>query len=752
MQNQKVEEQLSDGETWARSLSHVDLAMQLQDKTLHHEIYNTLADEMERRTRYSIEIPRKAISEGDKDGKTVTPPSRSTVSVGSVRELQVGGASASTSTAREYQGEIGGVRLPKSTSPSPDDQVEGENQVKRKLPAQLYERLFADDRYSTIDGGVYKYNGKHYELVEDGKLKRAIAKLLYDAYPNNETPANVNSALEWLKMSTYANQSEVNAFGVCLANGILDIRINGNDVTWELTPHNPERIFTYVSTVEYDLDASNEHLNNLLQALDEPYSTIWLRTIAASLALTEVRKRHSRGIKALLMCGYGSNGKDTLMLPVERIFAGEGISRLSLQGMLSHDAGNNRFGVFQLLGAHINYANEAKKVDKLEDCSLFKCLVTGDAISVEQKFQQPFPYTPKCVTLFSTNDSPTMAAIGEAIRSRLAIIPFNKTFSRKPKPGQLKADARFHDDVNFIDEQLAPALLNRLLIELRNVIKHGINYDATEQVFEDNRYDNSHIYRIFYDAGFREVQSGSVTLTTLWNIYESECDKEGIDRTHRDRSDPDAPLADSRGLSKWLKAHYPSVSLQKGRTGQVVIGLSKEPENHRHIVTEKSGTLTEQGCDDTENIVTPPSPIVTSSQVEEQPKSPKLSASGKASTPKPAVQPNQSVTIGDDDVTVGVTIEPLPFKGCDDVTIKPDTLPSNSKPKPAAKKPTSSPYMIEERQFSKGDRALYTGKKYKELTGMELVVEECTSTMAFCKRLDGQPVGDWINLGYLTLV
>ncbi len=104
-----------------------------------------------------------------------------------------------------------------------------------------------------------------------------------------------------------------------------------------------------------------------------------------------------------------------------------------------------------------------------------------------------------------------------------------------------------------------------------------------------------------------------------------------------------------------------------------------------------------------------------------------------------------------------VTIEPLQNKGCDDVTIKSETLPNNSQITPSStvsngieeNKPIRQPYIVEPQQLKEGDLATYTGKKFKDLTGKEVLITGTTSIMALCKA---EGFEEWIRLEFLKQV
>lgn len=369
------------------------------------------------------------------------------------------------------------------------------------IEGQIYKLLFEDKKHCTIADTIHEWDGDHYKQVDDGILKKQIWIKLASDYPKQFKDVTVNNCLKVLKGISFETPEKLNIGGFNLANGTLQINVVDGKVQTELIPHDPTNIFNYCSPVKYDPDADPKYAKQLLECIDEPYRIIWLRSMASSLALNEVRQRWGR-IKGLIMTGTGSNGKDTVMIPIRQLFQ-TSMTAVDSVAMKQYDEGR-KFGVYSLLGSLINYCSEAKNINALSDCSVFKSIVSGDIINLERKGKDEHPYTPQCILVFSTNERWEIKDNSEAVRSRLCEIPFKKTYSVNPKQGQLKADPRFHNDPKWVAENVAPALLNMLIEELQNVLDHGIDYTVTDQDMDQIKYEQDPIYQSIIDAGYVE--------------------------------------------------------------------------------------------------------------------------------------------------------------------------------------------------------------------------------------------------------
>jgi len=70
--------------------------------------------------------------------------------------------------------------------------------------------------------------------------------------------------------------------------------------------------------------------------------------------------------------------------------------------------------------------------------NMFKAIVTGDTISADEKYGQPFQFKPYCKLLFSTNNMPRVGDKTEGYYRRLLILPFNRQFSIEERDPKLK--------------------------------------------------------------------------------------------------------------------------------------------------------------------------------------------------------------------------------------------------------------------------------------------------------------------------
>ncbi|MFM6081550.1 MAG: DUF3854 domain-containing protein, partial [Dolichospermum sp.] len=229
----------------------------------------------------------------------------------------------------------------------------GENAKEEKLSfCQIsFKHLYSDSDYICAANKLYKWEGSYYKMSSDSSEKRRIRDFCnnyYKTFIDKETGkltkyypyaknSRVGEALDWAKQSFHVDIDQLNPSGVNCLNGILQIVWDGDSPTWELIDHNPSYYYTYPPLTDYNPKADPRDCDRLLDALDAPQRDIFLKVIAASLDLPNVRKYKGRLIRALLLRGTGSNGKDALREAISTIFGKQGVTSATLNDFQQYD-------------------------------------------------------------------------------------------------------------------------------------------------------------------------------------------------------------------------------------------------------------------------------------------------------------------------------------------------------------------------------------------------------------------------------
>lgn len=395
--------------------------------------------------------------------------------------------------------------------------------------------LYGDKPWICFDNKLHYWTGTHYKYSPDPVEIERIANWcnLYAVPSKDKTtgevtfkypyakPSKVKEAMEWVKMRLSVAPDLINPEGLNCTNGVLWITWQNKQSSWELIDHDPNLYYTYEPMVKYDPEANPEACDRLLEVLDAPQRDIFLKTIAASLDLETVRKYKGRLVRALLLKGHGSNGKDTLREAVSAMYGHQGMTGKTLSDFTTYDEGR-KFPLAPLKFSRVNWASENANTTRLDKIQSLKAFITGDNLDSEHKGQDENPFKPKGIALFNVNDTPNLQGTLEAIKSRYGVLLFNKTFKvgADPSKGELEADPRFKDDPEFLKTEVLPAFLNRVLDALVRLMSEGIDYSCTEKALEDIQAENSHLFQFCKDTGLNYDPSNVLTASDIWTRLE----------------------------------------------------------------------------------------------------------------------------------------------------------------------------------------------------------------------------------------
>ena len=395
-------------------------------------------------------------------------------------------------------------------------------------PEQSYvqkavEALYSSGHWVSFGGQLFAFTGTHYELRPEGTEKRRILDWLstYSEFVRGKyrctraNTASVNEVYGYILLAVAIDPNTINPEGLNSSSGVVKINSDGSHT---LVPHDPKNVYTYVGC-KYDPNIDPTHRDRLLECLEPPQRKIFLRTAAAALNLKLVRsKLTGRGVKGLLCHGEGSNGKDTLRAVLAAVY-GQGMTGKSLSDFKAYDMGR-KFTLAAIEGSICNWASEnTSKVD-LDNIQSLKQFITGDPLDIERKGKDSYEYESAAIFFANCNKLPSITGGTAAIDDRYGILKFDKTYVRKAiaAEGQLEADPRFKDDEKFILEQVAPAMLNKLLEEFPLLLSEGIDYKATKDAMQKAQEESRHLWQFAREVGLEVQAGGRVWAKDVWEL------------------------------------------------------------------------------------------------------------------------------------------------------------------------------------------------------------------------------------------
>ena len=268
--------------------------------------------------------------------------------------------------------------------------------------------LMKEKKIIKIDSRLYIYKDGVYidgmEWIEREMIKN-ISLL---------TKAKRKEVLEYLKLliEEDENPTEFTQY-IAFRNGIYDI------TTEKIIPFNDEIIVTNKIDWDYNPYAYSKIVDDMFNKLscEDPE----VRAILEEMIGYCFFRQNELG-KSFVLVGPASNGKSTLQGMIEKLLGRKNTVSIDMKDL------NDKFRPAKLYGKLANIGDDIS--DKyIDDNNIFKTVVTGGRIMVENKGQDPFEFDPYTKCIFSSNNIPKTRDKTGAIKRRLIIVPFDRVFS-----------------------------------------------------------------------------------------------------------------------------------------------------------------------------------------------------------------------------------------------------------------------------------------------------------------------------------
>lgn len=297
---------------------------------------------------------------------------------------------------------------------------------------RAYLRSRADELTQWAEGKAAKIEGTDGEEKAD-KLRR-WAKEQARTLRSKNTVAAVESLARANKASVArADDFDRDQLLLGTPGGTVDLRkgilrpAERGDLITKLTayapaPGTPQRWLTFLHEI-FDGDA------DLVAFMQR----------AAGYALTGSTAEH----KLLFLYGTGRNGKSVFLNTLSDIW-GDYATRAAAETFLNTQGDKHATGIAGLQGARLVIGSELPKGKSWDEATI-KDLTGGDVMAGRFMRQDYFTFTPQLTLMIAGNNQPSFKGIDEAIRARVALVPFTVTIPperrEKALPDKLKAEA-----------------------------------------------------------------------------------------------------------------------------------------------------------------------------------------------------------------------------------------------------------------------------------------------------------------------
>jgi P4 family phage/plasmid primase-like protien len=341
------------------------------------------------------------------------------------------------------------------------------------------------------DNGVYRSDGE--------PLVRNVAQALLG---EERRENRIVETLRYIETATRVASPESDLAHINLRNGRLQWS------TGNLEPHSSVIFEVIQLPVMFDPNAVCPQFDCYLETTLAPEIIPLVEEIMGYCLIPDTRFE-----KAAMLVGDGSNGKSVFLDTNTALQGKENVSAVALQ-----DLEDNRFRVAELYGKLTNiFADLDERA--LNSSATFKALVTGDRITAERKFAQPFSFRPYARLIFSANSLPPSKDRTHAFYRRWLIIPFERTFEGNEADKELRTKLRNE----------LPGILNRALRGLNRLFSEGkfTEPQAVKAALEDYQRDNDSVAS-FVTEFVEKDANATIAKQTLYGRYRNWCESQGL--------------------------------------------------------------------------------------------------------------------------------------------------------------------------------------------------------------------------------
>ena len=230
----------------------------------------------------------------------------------------------------------------------------------------------------------------------------------------NLTQAKRKETWLYLDLLIEENHEIADARYIAFNNGIYDV------VMEQLIPFTPDIVLVNKIPHDYDPDAKDATMLKVMNNLTcgDPKLFDLLCEMVGYLFW----RKNEMGWTFFCL-GNKANGKSTFLDTLNYLLGNENTSALDLKELGKDFKSQELFGKLANIGDDI-------ADDYISDTSIFKKVATGNIITANPKYEQPFKFRPFAKLIFSCNTFPRLNDRTNAAARRIIPIPFNATFDK----------------------------------------------------------------------------------------------------------------------------------------------------------------------------------------------------------------------------------------------------------------------------------------------------------------------------------
>lgn len=378
------------------------------------------------------------------------------------------------------------------------------------LNSNVLARMVMDRNMARIiDGAPAVWTGEHWEFGS-----HAIGKCCLEI-ADNAKKADKSEVMSYI-MDKAPHVSADNSFDgrhyIQFKNCTFDV------MDWREVEPNPSMYITNKLPVELDFTIGPNEADAFLDSIadgDADVVAALKEVMGACMCSKRVLSQSPMLIgRAGGASGKASNGKSTYLNWLRQILGTENVSSLDIATL------GQRFQAGRVVGKLANLGDDIPDgFLKGDELSMFKKLVTGDAIYTDVKNGDGYEFRPTASMVFSMNAVPRLSDTTDGIFRRLAFIPFRNRFA-PGLPGY---------DPNMAAKLARPDVLKRGaalgLLALGELIERGGLTPIPDMVaeIEEVKQDNDSVTRWLFEECVSVADVDKRPTATVFNEYFDWC-------------------------------------------------------------------------------------------------------------------------------------------------------------------------------------------------------------------------------------
>lgn len=364
---------------------------------------------------------------------------------------------------------------------------------------------FAFDRFSRFlisECHIIKLNGQLY-VYKDGVYVQGqkFIEAAMIKYIPRLTRARRTEILEYIELVMTDEAEPAPSNLIAFKNGIYDI------VKDEMLQFDPKYIITNKINFDYNPKAKSELVKKTMSKIScGNEDIIMLLYEVAGYCLF----RKSEMGKSFILSGKGANGKSTYLDIIRTMLGVENVASLDLSELCSEFKNSTIVGKLANIGDDISG-------DFIPDVSVFKKLCTGEALTFNEKFKNPYQASSYAKLLFSANSVPRMGKTKDsyAIKRRVVIVPFKARFTKDDPDYSpfIKYELREPENIEYFIKMAVEGL--KCVLENNEFT----TCEVIEKEMETYEIENNSVLS-FVDNGEVKIENESVSEVYLaYSVY-----------------------------------------------------------------------------------------------------------------------------------------------------------------------------------------------------------------------------------------